>query len=273
MISTPARRCEPSFILNTFQPLRCKLAHGVPFASMRPNQPRGSIIGRNRRRDTRTRTRHTCIRACVRGWQGSGPDSAPAKSHSLSLSLHFSPSTYPSFSFPSFFLSLHRYFRDLASALLYYYFVVISIGWLSSERRFSLQRLKSPAAVSLPRSCIAHAKILLSRRTVTNTRRGYFENLVSTNLQLDNWQSDEYYEEIVSRECDPDPGIRGGSMIFEREEGRVNGGISRQGRSESGDAAAGEGRSFPETRRSRGGEARERERGVPGSIVAFPFLI
>lgn len=159
MISTPARRCEPSFILNTFQPLRCKLAHGVPFASMRPNQPRGSIIGRNRRRDTRTRTRHTCIRACVRGWQGSGPDSAPAKSHSLSLSLHFSPSTYPSFSFPSFFLSLHRYFRDLASALFYYYFVVISIGWLSSERRFSLQRLKSPAAVSLPRSCIAHAKI------------------------------------------------------------------------------------------------------------------
>lgn len=106
MISTPARRCEPSFILNTFQPLRCKLAHGVPFASMRPNQPRGSIIGRNRRRDTRTRTRHTCIRACVRGWQGSGPDSAPAKSHSLSLSLHFSPSIYPPLSFPSFFLSL-----------------------------------------------------------------------------------------------------------------------------------------------------------------------
>lgn len=275
MISTPARRCEPSFILNTFQPLRCKLAHGVPFASMRPNQPRGSIIGRNRRRDTRTRTRHTCIRACVRGWQGSGPDSAPAKSHSLSPSIplflflpFFSPSASLSLS-----LSLHRYFRDLASALFYYYFVVISIGWLSSERRFSLQRLKSPAAVSLPRSCIAHAKILLSRRTVTNTRRGYFENLVSTNLQLDNWQSDEYYEEIVSRECDPDPGIRGGSMIFEREEGRVNGGISRQGRSESGDAAAGEGRSFPETRRSRGGEARERERGVPGSIVAFPFLI
>lgn len=96
MISTPARRCEPSFILNTFQPLRCKLAHGVPFASMRPNQPRGSIIGRNRRRDTRTRTRHTCIRACVRGWQGSGPDSAPAKSLSF----------YPPLSFPSFFLSL-----------------------------------------------------------------------------------------------------------------------------------------------------------------------
>lgn len=209
IIDFDASRCEPSFILNTFQPLRCKLAHGVPFASMRPNQPRGSIIGRNRRRDTRTRTRHTCIRACVRGWQGSGPDSAPAKSHSLSLSLHFSPSIYPPLSFPSFFLSLHRYFRDLASALLYYYFVVISIGWLSSERRFSLQRLKSPAAVSLPRSCIAHAKILLSRRTVTNTRRGYFENLVSTNLQLDNWQSDEYYEEIVSRECDPDPGTGG----------------------------------------------------------------
>lgn len=116
----------------------------------------------------------------------------------------FSPSASLSLS-----LSLHRYFRDLASALLYYYFVVISIGWLSSERRFSLQRLKSPAAVSLPRSCIAHAKILLSRRTVTNTRRGYFENLVSTNLQLDNWQSDEYYEEIVSRECDPDPGTGG----------------------------------------------------------------
>lgn len=205
----------------------------------------------------------------------------PNLTPSLSLSISLLPSI-PLFLFLPFFspsaslslsLSLHRYFRDLASALLYYYFVVISIGWLSSERRFSLQRLKSPAAVSLPRSCIAHAKILLSRRTVTNTRRGYFENLVSTNLQLDNWQSDEYYEEIVSRECDPDPGIRGGSMIFEREEGRVNGGISRQGRSESGDAAAGEGRSFPETRRSRGGEARERERGVPGSIVAFPFLI
>lgn len=207
MISTPARRCEPSFILNTFQPLRCKLAHGVPFASMRPNQPRGSIIGRNRRRDTRTRTRHTCIRACVRGWQGSGPDSAPAKSHSLSPSI-------PLFLFLLFFspsasFSLSRSIVISASALLYYYFVVISIGWLSSERRFSLQRLKSPAAVSLPRSCIAHAKILLSRRTVTNTRRGYFENLVSTNLQLDNWQSDEYYEEIVSRECDPDPGTGG----------------------------------------------------------------
>lgn len=206
MISTPARRCEPSFILNTFQPLRCKLAHGVPFASMRPNQPRGSIIGRNRRRDTRTRTRHTCIRACVRGWQGSGPDSAPAKSLSF----------YPPLSFPSFFLSLcfslslslslHRYFRDLASALLYYYFVVISIGWLSSERRFSLQRLKSPAAVSLPRSCIAHAKILLSRRTrVAGISKTWFPRISS----LDNWQSDEYYEEIVSRECDPDPGTGG----------------------------------------------------------------
>lgn len=194
----------------------------------------------------------------------------------LTPSLLLSPSFFSFlFSLPlllSLSLSLHRYFRDLASALLYYYFVVISIGWLSSERRFSLQRLKSPAAVSLPRSCIAHAKILLSRRTVTNTRRGYFENLVSTNLQLDNWQSDEYYEEIVSRECDPDPGIRGGSMIFEREEGRVNGGISRQGRSESGDAAAGEGRSFPETRRSRGGEARERERGVyQARSSPFPF--
>lgn len=163
----------------------------------------------------------------------------------------FSPSASLSLS-----LSLHRYFRDLASALLYYYFVVISIGWLSSERRFSLQRLKSPAAVSLPRSCIAHAKILLSRRTrVAGISKTWFPRISS----LDNWQSDEYYEEIVSRECDPDPGIRGGSMIFEREEGRVNGGISRQGRSESGDAAAGEGRSFPETRRSRGGEARERE--------------
>lgn len=208
MISTPARRCEPSFILNTFQPLRCKLAHGVPFASMRPNQPRGSIIGRNRRRDTRTRTRHTCIRACVRGWQGSGPDSAPAKSHSLSPSIplflflpFFSPSASLSLS-----LSLHRYFRDLASALLYYYFVVISIGWLSSERRFSLQRLKSPAAVSLPRSCIAHAKILLSRRTrVAGISKTWFPRISS----LDNWQSDEYYEEIVSRECDPDPGTGG----------------------------------------------------------------
>lgn len=113
----------------------------------------------------------------------------------------FSPSASLSLS-----LSLHRYFRDLASALLYYYFVVISIGWLSSERRFSLQRLKSPAAVSLPRSCIAHAKILLSRRTrVAGISKTWFPRISS----LDNWQSDEYYEEIVSRECDPDPGTGG----------------------------------------------------------------
>lgn len=133
---------------------------------------------------------HTCVCAGVAGlWPGfcSRQISLPL-SLSPFLSFHLSPSFFSFlFSLPlllSLSLSLHRYFRDLASALFYYYFVVISIGWLSSERRFSLQRLKSPAAVSLPRSCIAHAKILLSRRTVTNTRRGYFENLVSTNLQL-----------------------------------------------------------------------------------------
>lgn len=137
IIDFDASRCEPSFILNTFQPLRCKLAHGVPFASMRPNQPRGSIIGRNRRRDTRTRTRHTCIRACVRGWQGSGPDSAPTKSHSLSLSLHFSPSTYPPLSFPSFFLSLcfslslSRSIVISATSLARYFIIISSLSRLA----------------------------------------------------------------------------------------------------------------------------------------------
>lgn len=46
-----------------------------------------------------------------------GPDSAPAKSLSFSL-------------------FLYRYSRDLASALLYYYFVVISIAWLPANDAF-----------------------------------------------------------------------------------------------------------------------------------------
>lgn len=46
-----------------------------------------------------------------------GPDSAPAKSLSFSL-------------------TLYRYSRNLASALLYYYFVVISIAWLPANDAF-----------------------------------------------------------------------------------------------------------------------------------------
>lgn len=180
MISTPARRCEPSFILNTFQPLRCKLAHGVPFASMRPNQPRGSIIGRNRRRDTRTRTRHTCIRACVRGWQGSGPDSAPAKSLSF----------YPPLSFPSFFLSLCFSLslslapslfprpRQRVTLLLFRRY----LDWLAFQRTTLF-----PATAEIPGRSFIAAQLYRPRENFTfptNARRGYFENLVSTNLQL-----------------------------------------------------------------------------------------
>lgn len=168
MISTPARRCEPSFILNTFQPLRCKLAHGVPFASMRPNQPRGSIIGRNRRRDTRTRTRHTCIRACVRGWQGSGPDSAPAKSHSLSPSIplflflpFFSPSASLSLSLAP---SLFPRPRQRVTLLLFRRY----LDWLAFQRTTLF-----PATAEIPGRSFIAAQLYRPRENFTFPTNGY----------------------------------------------------------------------------------------------------
>lgn len=168
MISTPARRCEPSFILNTFQPLRCKLAHGVPFASMRPNQPRGSIIGRNRRRDTRTRTRHTCIRACVRGWQGSGPDSAPAKSHSLSPSIPlflFLPFFSPSASLSLFLApSLFPRLRQRVTLLLFRRY----LDWLAFQRTTLF-----PATAEIPGRSFIAAQLYRPRENFTFPTNGY----------------------------------------------------------------------------------------------------
>lgn len=158
------------------------------------------------------------IRTCVRGWQGSGPDSAPAKSRSLSLSLSISllpsiplfPSFFPFlFSPPSLSPSLSIVIPATSPAR---YFIIIS----------SLSRLAGfPANDAFPcndwnpgRGCITHAKITFP--TSGNTRR--FRNLVSTNT----WTIGvrrilRSYEEIVSRECDPDPGREEGSIIFERD--------------------------------------------------------
>lgn len=227
-------------------------------------------------RDIRTRYIYIYIyiSTCVRGWQGSGPDSAPAKSHSLSLSLSFSLSISllsPSFrlSFPSFFLclllppslslspSLFPRLQRVTLLLFRRY-----LDWLAFQRTTLFPATTEiPVAVSFPR-VVSPTRKLLSRRTdiIISATRLRFRNLVSTNTWTIGVRRTlrSSYEEIVSRECGPDPG-REGSIIFEREEGRTNGRI-RQGRSESG-CCRRNGRSLPETRTSRGGGGAARERG------------
>lgn len=230
---------------------------------MRPNQPRGSIIGRNQRRSTLPRYTytyalhaHTYVCAGVAGvWPGfcSRQISLPL---SLSISLLPSIPLFPSF-FPFLFspLSLSPSLSIVIPATSpARYFIIIS----------SLSRLAGfPANDAFPcndwnpgRGCITHAKITFP--TSGNTRR--FRNLVSTNT----WTIGvrrilRSYEEIVSRECDPDPGREEGSIIFERD-GAWTVGSGKVVRRAA--TAAGEGRSFPETRRRRGGGGDERERGV-----------
>lgn len=107
---------------------------------------------------------------CVSGVAGlCGPDSAPAKSLPPSLSILL----FPLLSFPLYSPSLPLVIP--ASALLYYYFVVISIGWLSSERRFSLQRPKSRSQFH-SRPCITYAKNYFPRYKRDNTARHFQTN-------------------------------------------------------------------------------------------------
>lgn len=212
------------------------------------------------------------ISTCVRGWQGSGPDSAPAKSHSLSLSfflsLHFSPiPLFPSFF--SFFFSLSPSPSLSLSPSLFPRLQRVTLllfrrylDWLAFQRTTLFPATTEiPVAVSFPR-VVSPTRKLLSRRTdiIISATRLRFRNLVSTNTWTIGVRRTlrSSYEEIVSRECGPDPG-REGSIIFEREEGRTNGRI-RQGRSESG-CCRRNGRSLPETRTSRGGGGAARERG------------
>lgn len=108
---------------------------------MRPNQPRGSIIGRNQRRSTlhlhaRATTCTRGYRVCVSGVAAlRGPDSAPAKS--------LPPSPFPSSSSLLFLFlfilrlllslsspPLHRYSRQRVTLLLFRRY----LDWLAFQR-------------------------------------------------------------------------------------------------------------------------------------------
>lgn len=143
-------------------------------------------------RDILTRTRYMHIRTCVRGWQGSGPDSAPAKSRSLSLSLspflsfHLSPSFR--FSFPSFFPLLSSLLlspslfprpRQRVTLLLFRRY----LDWLAFQRTTLF-----PATTEIPVAVVSPTRKLLSRRAVI--RDGFETWFPRIPGQL---ASDEYY--------------------------------------------------------------------------------
>lgn len=142
MISTPARRCEPSFILNTFQPFdvssrtRCSLCQHA-------TEPAEGIDYRAKPAALHSTPTRTCNYvytgiSCVRIGGGSAPWPGFC-SRQISPSLSFSILLFPPLSFPLYSPSpslslssppLHRYSRQRVTLLLFRRY----LDWLAFQR-------------------------------------------------------------------------------------------------------------------------------------------